>query len=82
MSDTVLERPSRRGQRRTDTDIARGLALFDGLGVVKRKRQVTMYLSDEVFDMLDACANARGLHVATAGAYLIEKQLRDAMEQS
>lgn len=82
MSDVAIERPSRRGQRRTDTDFARGLALFDGLGVTKRKRQVTMYLSDDVYELLDACARARGLHIATAGAYLIEKQLREATEQS
>ncbi len=68
-----------RGDRRTDTDMARGLALFDGLGVRKRNRQIAIYLTPDMHALLSDFAQARGVHTATAAAYLIEKTLREAM---
>src|SRR5262245_22123236 len=72
---------SMRGDKRTDTDFARGLALFDELGVRKRNRGMAIYLTQEIYDLLQDCARARGVPVSTAAAYLIEKNLRDAIKQ-
>ena len=69
-----------RGSQRHDTDLARSLALFDTLDVRKRNRQIAVYLTQDVYDLVSECAKKLGIRHGAAAAFLIEKSVRQAIE--
>jgi hypothetical protein len=67
---------SRRGKRRGHGPWAHTLALFDPLGITKRKHDVRIALSDDGIAALRALSADLDVHPSGLAAFLVESYVR------